>query len=63
MPETKRFLMARWVASAAAGVLFVVLTFGITTLAQQAIRELTALNTAKSDNLQWTLAQGEVEFL
>jgi PAS domain S-box-containing protein len=55
--------MARWVATAAAGMLFVVLSIGISALAQQAIREITALNTAKSDNLQWTLAQGEVEFL
>ena len=63
MPETKRSPMARWVAAIAAGILFVLLSIGITTLTQQAIREITALNTAKSDNLQWTLAQGEVEFL
>lgn len=63
MLTKNRSPMARWVATAAAGILFVVLTIGITALAQQAIREITALNTAKSDNLQWTLAQGEVEFL
>lgn len=63
MSETKRSTIVRWVAAGAAAVLFIVLSFGITALAQQAFREITALNTAKSDSLQWTLAQTEVEFL
>lgn len=63
MPDSKRSPIARWAATSAAGLLFVVLTIGITALAKQAVIEITALNTAKSDNLQWTLAQSEVEFL
>lgn len=63
MQDTKRSPLARWFAAIAAGMLFVILSVGITALALQAIREITALNTAKSDNLQWTLAQSEVEFL
>lgn len=63
MPDTPNSSIARWVATAAAGLVFVVFTIGIATLTQQAYREINGLNTAKSDNLQWTLAQGEVEFL
>lgn len=45
------------------GLLFVILTFSITTLARQALEQMRQLNTANSDNLQWTLSQAEVEFL
>lgn len=63
MADPKRTSTLRWSATVAAGMLFIVLTIYITALAQQAIREIAGLSTAKSDNLQWTLAQGEVEFL
>lgn len=58
-----RQLSVRSLALVTAGTLFLALTVGIVTLANQAFREVITLNIAKSDNLQWTLAQTEVEFL
>jgi PAS domain S-box-containing protein len=53
----------RLAAGAIAVFIFVVLAIGITALARQALDQLRLLNTANSDNLQWTLSQTEVEFL
>ncbi len=53
----------RFAVAAATTVLFVILTIAITTLARQALIQMRDLNTANSDNLQWTLSQTEVEFL
>ena len=55
--------LPRLAAFVAAVAVFVAMSLGIAMLAQQAYRDITSLNTAKSDNLQWTLAQTEVEFL
>jgi PAS domain S-box-containing protein len=56
---------ARHRLAVGAGVAFVVvmLAIGITALARQALEQMRILNTANSDNLQWTLSQTEVEFL
>ena len=51
------------VAVVISGILFLVLAVSITTLARQALEQMRQLNTASSDNLQWTLSQTEVEFL
>ncbi|MFN3605837.1 MAG: PAS domain S-box protein, partial [Cypionkella sp.] len=53
----------RLFAGAAAILVFVVMAIGITALARQALDQIRILNTASSDNLQWTLSQTEVEFL
>lgn len=53
----------RVVAVVISGLLFLVLAGSITTLARQALEQMRQLNTASSDNLQWTLSQTEVEFL
>ncbi len=53
----------RFVATVAASMLFILLAASITTLARQALVQMRELNTANSDNLQWTLSQTEVEFL
>jgi PAS domain S-box-containing protein len=58
-----RQFSVRRLALITAGALFLALTVGIVSLANQAFREVITLNIAKSDNLQWTLAQTEVEFL
>lgn len=63
MLDPLRLSSVRTLALAAAAGLFLALTSGIVTLANQAFREIVTLNIAKSDNLQWTLAQTEVEFL
>lgn len=63
MIQAARTPMSRLAAILAAGLLFVTLTIGIATLARQAVVQIISLNTASSDNLQWTLAQTEVEFL
>ncbi len=53
----------RLVAGLAAIVLFIFLAIAIGTLARQALQQMRLLNTANSDNLQWTLSQTEVEYL
>ena len=53
----------RWAAATFAAVIFILLTIAITSLARHAFVQMRALNTANSDNLQWTLSQTEVEFL
>ncbi len=53
----------RFAAAVATGVLFLFLALAIATLARQALQQIRELNTASSDNLQWTLSQTEVEYL
>ncbi len=53
----------RFAVGLAAAVLFLFFAAAITTLARQALVQIQDLNTANSDNLQWTLSQTEVEFL
>ena len=53
----------RFAIGLASVVLFLLLAAAITTLARQALVQMRDLNTANSDNLQWTLSQTEVEFL
>ncbi len=53
----------RFAVGLASVVLFLLLAAAITTLARQALVQMRDLNTANSDNLQWTLSQTEVEFL
>jgi PAS domain S-box-containing protein len=53
----------RWVSAAAGIAIFVLLAVNITSLARHAYLQMRQLNTANTDNLQWTLSQTEVEFL
>ena len=53
----------RFAVGLASVVLFLLLAAAITSLARQALVQMRDLNTANSDNLQWTLSQTEVEFL
>jgi len=59
----KRRSSGQWAASMGAALLFIFLALAIGSLARQALDQLRALNTANSDNLQWTISQAEVEFL
>lgn len=53
----------RFAVGLASVVLFLLLAAAITTSARQVLVQMRDLNTADSDNLQWTLSQTEVEFL
>lgn len=59
----RRLTRRRWARLSAFALGLALCTGMIVALAIEALNKINALNTANSDNVQWTLSQSEVEFL